>query len=627
MSKNPSNPPKPAESGLEALLSYLKRARGIDYGSYKKTTLERRFHKRIQMLNIECYEDYIDYLKVHPDEFKLLLNHVVINVTDFFRDEQAWCAIRDDILPRILADKQPDEPVRVWSAGCASGQEACTILMLLHEAMGEAAFRQQVKIYATDVDDEALNEARLAVYLPDRVKSVPADLRKKYFDNINGNFVFKKEMRRAVIFGRHDLLADAPISRIDLLICRNVMMYFNSDAQARILARFGFALSPNGFLFLGMAEVMAARSSAFVAADLKNRIFAKAGRDNSDDDAYQDTGSANEQNILNTQDSILHSMALEVDTQPQMVLNARNELVVVNAPARSLLGLRTANRPLRLQDLLIAYRPIDLHHLIKQVNTERSVVLQRDVKWTMPNSDVYYYDVTALPLIDAGGNLLGVKIVFNDVSLLHKLQADLQMVHYERETLNEELQSTNEELETTNEELQSTNEELETMNEELQSTNEELGTVNDELRQRQQEFRQLNAFLESIMYGIREALIVLDRNLQVQRWNRMAENLWGLRSDEVIGQHFFNLDIGLPVDKLNTMIRTTLNEGNWDNNQEVVLQAVNRRGRTITVMVTATPLMEDTTRQGIILVVKEVASQGEPDPKLNEGEQGHDSAG
>jgi two-component system CheB/CheR fusion protein len=630
MNENTTASAHTAATDIGPLLGYLKRTRGIDYGSYKHSTLERRIRKRMQMLNVEHYDDYIDYLEVHPDEFKTLFNHILINMTDFFRDEPAWRTISNDIVPRILASKKPGEQVRVWSAGCASGQEAYTIAMVLCEAMGEAALRQQVKIYATDADEEALNEARMAVYSADHMKSVPDALRDKYFESNGGRFAFKKEMRRAVIFGRHDLLTDAPISRIDLLICRNTLMYFNTEAQTRILSRFGFALHEHGFLFLGKAEVMAARSDAFVPVDLKSRIFAKATSSYEGNINDGGRGAGDGRSILETDDAILHSLALEVDVTPQIVVNARNELVLINAPARSLLGLRTAGSRQRLQDLLIAYRPIELRHMIEQVNAERSALQQRDVKWILPTGEEHFFDVSALPLIDAAGNLLGVKIAFVDVSILHKLQAELQHLHHELETLNEELQSsneelettneelqsTNEELETTNEELQSTNEELETMNEELQSTNEELGTVNDELRQRGQDLNRTNAFLQSIMYGIREGLIVLDRNLQVQAWNRMAENLWGLRADEVVGQHFFNLDIGLPVDKLNTMIRTTLNEGSWDNLQEVALEAVNRRGRPIAITVTATPLMEDETRQGVILVVKEIG----PGQKLISGE-------
>jgi two-component system CheB/CheR fusion protein len=621
MSENTSPPTSSNPSEIRLLIGYLKRTRGIDYASYKHTTLERRFRRRMQTLNLESYDEYIDYLEVHPDEFRTLFNTVLINMTDFFRDAPSWEAIRTDIVPRILAEKKPEDSVRVWSAGCASGQEAYTIAIILSEAMGEAAFRQQAKIYATDVDEEALNEARLAVYSADQLKSVPAELREKYFEPSNGNYAFKKELRRSVIFGKHDLLQDAPISRIDLLICRNTLMYFNAEAQARILSRFAFALNDAGYLFLGKAEIMAARINAFTPADLKSRVFAKVPnglRASLDDSAVVE---GNAKMILDTDDAILRDLALEADPVPQLVLNARNEVVFANGPARMLFEMRSTSRRQRLQDLLIAYRPVDLRHMIEQVNTERATVQQRDIKWTHTDGSEEYFDVAAVPLIDAAGILLGVKIAFTDVTLLHKLRAELLVSHREMETLNEELQSsneelettneelqsTNEELETTNEELQSTNEELETMNEELQSTNEELETVNEELRKRGQDLNRVNAFLESIMYGIRECLIVLDRNLTVRAWNRMAEDMWGLRLDEVTGQHFFNLDIGLPVDQLGTAIRGTLADGNWDKAQEVVLPAVNRRGRSITVGVTTTPLLEgDNTRQGVILVVKEL---------------------
>ncbi len=272
----------PAEKNaqFEALLDYLKRSRGFDFIGYKRSSLMRRVLKRMQMVGIEDYGDYHDHLKVHPEEFAHLFNTILINVTAFFRDDAAWEYLAQNIVPKILAEKKAGDPVRVWSAGCASGEEAYTVAMLLAEAMGAEAFHQRVKIYATDVDEEALTQARQAGYTDENLQPVPAELRDKYFELSGDRYVFHTDLRRSIIFGRHDLVQDAPISRLDLLVCRNVLMYFNAETQARILARLHFALNDVGFLFLGKAEMLLTHANLFNPTDLKHRIFTKASKVN-----------------------------------------------------------------------------------------------------------------------------------------------------------------------------------------------------------------------------------------------------------------------------------------------------------------------------------------------------------
>ena len=263
---------------FEALLNYIKRNRGFDFTGYKRSTLMRRVNKRMQTAGIEGYSAYLDYLEVHPDEFNHLFNTLLINVTSFFRDRATWEYIASDIIPRILASKKPQEPIRVWSAGCASGQEAYTIAILIAQLIGLEQFRERVKIYATDVDEEALNQARQATYAERELEGLTPEEIEQFFELTGSTYTFRKELRRSVIFGRHDLIQDAPISKIDLLVCRNTLMYFNADTQARILGRFHFALRDHGFLFLGKAEMLLTYANSFAPVELKRRIFTKVPR-------------------------------------------------------------------------------------------------------------------------------------------------------------------------------------------------------------------------------------------------------------------------------------------------------------------------------------------------------------
>src|SRR3954452_13467741 len=272
--------PEPTEDGdVSALLEYIRRTRRFDFTGYKRVSLTRRIRKRMAEVDCATYADYQDHLEVHPDEFAEFFDTILINVTSFFRDRPAWEFLADEIIPRIVSGKQPGDPIRLWSAGCATGQEAYSLAMALCDALGTDQFRNRVKIYGTDADDDALAAARQATYTTKELEDAPESYVERFFEkaSASNSYVFRNDLRRSVIFGRHDLVQDAPISRIDLLVCRNTLMYFNSETQSRILANFAFALRDDGFLFLGKSEVLLSRSSAFVAVDLKRRVFRKAG--------------------------------------------------------------------------------------------------------------------------------------------------------------------------------------------------------------------------------------------------------------------------------------------------------------------------------------------------------------
>ena len=619
---NPTGDQKGEDQLFEAVLDYLRRTRGFDFTGYKRSSLKRRVRKRMQMQEIETFGDYLDYLEVHPEEFIPLFNTVLINVTSFFRDQEAWDYLQKHTLPRILQNKPNNSPIRLWSVGCASGEEAYTLAILLAELLGIEQFRQRVKIYATDVDEESLTEARHASYTPEAVESVPAELREKYFEPGGGRHQFRADLRRAVIFGRHDLVQDAPISRLDLLVCRNTLMYFNAETQARILARFHFALSPFGALFLGKAEMLLTHANLFSPLSLQHRIFNKVPKIDLRDRLLVLAQTGDTEAGSRLADNVqLREAAFNAMNVAQIVVDFNGNLALANQSARALFSLKLQDLGRPLQDLEISYRPLELRSPIEQVYRDRAPLLIPNIQRHLLDGTYQYLEVQIVPLKENGSDLLGVSVTFTDISKYRQLQSEiqrtnqdletaneeLQSTNEELETANEELQSTNEELETTNEELQSTNEELETMNEELQSTNEELQTINDELRQRTQELNQSNAFLNSILASIRMGAIVMDRQFNILSWNYKAEDLWGLRSEEVQGQSFFSLDIGLPVEQTRTAIRQCLS--GTETQPETILTARNRRGQTLRLRVTYAPLIgPEQDRQGVILLMEESES-------------------
>jgi two-component system, chemotaxis family, CheB/CheR fusion protein len=266
------------EVSLEDLLQFVKESRGFDFTGYKRSSIERRVAKRMGEVGVERYDDYLDYLELHSEEFAELFNTILINVTGFFRDRPAWEDLAKQVLPQLVGSRGPSSPLRVWCAGCASGEEAYTAAMVLARVIGETAFRERVKIYATDIDEAALDTARQGAYLPRQIEDVPRDALERFFERTDQRYLFRKDLRRSVIFGRNDLVQDAPISRVDLLLCRNTLMYFTADTQAHILRRFNFALNDEGFMMLGKSEMLITRSDLFTPVNLKWRIFRKVVR-------------------------------------------------------------------------------------------------------------------------------------------------------------------------------------------------------------------------------------------------------------------------------------------------------------------------------------------------------------
>ena len=605
------------DAEFESLLAFIRDERGFDFTGYKRPSLQRRISKRMQDIGVDGFAAYGDLLKRDGgDEFAQLFNTILINVTSFFRDEVAWDLLAEEIVPTMLETKDPAEPIRVWSTGCASGEEAYTLAIVLTEALGDEAFRTRVKIYATDVDEEALVQGRHADYDAKDLQPVPPELRSKYFERVNSSFVFRADLRRSVIFGRHDLIHDPPISRVDLLVSRNTLMYFDAETQEQILRSFHFALRDTGVLFLGKAEAIANRSQLFTPVNLKRRVFRKVPHDDAPARVVRVAPEDGQELSRIATETLIKEAGFEAAPVAQLVVDPEGRLVLANLQARMFFSLAPHDIGRPIQDLEVSFRPVELRSRIEQAYNERHAITLRDVEWRV-GDDLRFVDVQVVPLVSSTGDVVGCGITFTDVTRYQRLQQalgeskrevetayeELQSTVEELETTNEELQSTNEELETTNEELQSTNEELETMNEELQSTNEELSTINDEIQQRTDELNDTNAYLEGILSGLNAAVVVLDRDFAVRGWNNGARQLWGLIEDEVFGSNFLNLDIGLPVQQLRAPIRKVLA---GEELQPLLVPAVNRRGRQIKCRVAATQLGSRDDVRGVILMMEEV---------------------
>jgi two-component system CheB/CheR fusion protein len=561
--------PGTSDEAFEALLEYLRDSRGADFTGYKRPSLTRLVNRRMRAVGVDSYAEYVDLLQVESGELSSLLDTLLINVTSVFRDPAAWDLLRTQLLPDALASLRPDEPVRVWSAACATGEEAYSLAILLHELLGDEAYKRRVKVYATDIDEGALAVARAGRYPVERLEGLSPEQLDGYFELDGDAYRFRADLRPSLIFGRHDLLTDAPISRVLLLSCRNALMYFTSETQTRVLERFAFALHDAGLLLLGKAEMLLTQSQLFTPVSLTQRVFTARRRPPPAARLAVLAAGGPGSDVARVAEA-----AFVAAPAAQLVLDASGVVTMINERAEEQLRLTPDHLGRVFAELDVSYRPLELRGAVGAVQASGEPVHLSGVSWTDETGGARWWDVSVTPLRD-GDDVLGVHLVFDDVTerqlagarldqLEHDLSTayeELQSSSEELETTNEELQSAVEELETTNEELQSTNEELETMNEELQSTNEELQTLNDELRDRTRQVDDANTFLEGILGALDIAVVVVDADHRVALWNGGAERLTGLRSHEAVDRRLLDLPLNVPADALRRLLLDAVLDG------------------------------------------------------------------
>ncbi|WP_017720002.1 PAS domain S-box protein [Kamptonema formosum] len=489
------------DSTLESLLNFLEQRGSFDFSGGKRPNLMRSIQKRMQSVGVGTISDYQDYLEAHPEEFSHLSHNLAFKRTGFFQDKSAWNCLSTETVPQILAAKPDTEPIRAWVAGCGAGEDAYTLAITLAEALGAEAFRARVKIYATDASADALSEARHGAYAEKDIRAIPPQLRDRYFKRAASGHTFRHDLRRALIFGCHDFLEDAPLAHIDLLVCRNLPDFISTSTCARLLQRFHFALTDTGVLFLGkpkppLAQILAANTNLFTPSHLKAGIFAKVPHADRRELPRLRVPTPETSNLL-LGDLYLLKQAFDSLPIAQIVVDVRENLAMANPPALALLGLNEKDVGRPFYQLEGRHGGLSLHRMelrsrILQACAERRPVVISHVEFSQGDKKSWQLDIQVSPLLDGSGNILGAGITFSDVTRYRDLQRQLQSTNQELETAYQALQATNEELELANDELHSTNEELESTNEALLVSNEYLGSVNQELYASNEELQSLN---------------------------------------------------------------------------------------------------------------------------------------
>lgn len=556
------------EDSLEKIISILKEETSIDFSSYKHATITRRIKKRIIEKKANGVNEYLRILQNDNEEVSKLKDELLIIVTSFFRDEEAFIELKKHL--SSLIEKKLDNHIRVWVTACATGEEAYSIAMLISEILEELNISKKVTIFATDVSDKVINESRNRVFSFDELEGVPDRLIDKYFESTQKRYRVIKKIRDMIVFSKHDIIKDPPFLNQDMISCRNLLIYFNNELQKRILSIFYYSMRYESLLFLGKSETIGTLTSLFSIIDNKSKIYKKLNDLTKIDietltyDKRNSTFSKNkyqnnqEQNLIDI-DITINKVISQRYAQNGIVVDGSNyNILFYKGNCKEFLHHPQGVHTNDLFRLVSDFLRLDVRATINEAKKMNSYVSSKKIRVLPVSEPKEYVVINVYPLEK---NKLGEDTFFisfektidietsiktdnedpidiNDTELsvledeLLTLKERLQITIEELETSNEELQSTNEELQSTNEELQSTNEELETSNEELQSTNEELQAVNDELNNSNLELDFANNAFNNVLSNLGAYVVILDCSLNIIKHTEGIKKFFDLSSSD-----------------------------------------------------------------------------------------------
>ncbi|MEG4352342.1 CheR family methyltransferase [Microcoleus sp. LAD1_D3] len=562
-----------SKDAIAIIYSLLRTATGVDFTYYKQTTLNRRIHRRMLLYKLERIEDYAEYLQNTPAEVTALYHDVLIHVTSFFRDPESFDALSRNVFPAIVKNKSPKKPIRIWIAGCSTGEEAYSMAICLLEFLGSRSTNLPIQIYATDISESAITIARTGFYTRAQVADISPERLNRFFVQVEGGYQIAKPVREVCVFARQNLISDPPFSQMDLITCRNVLIYLGRELQKKLLPMFHYGLRPAGFLLLGTSETVGEFSELFALLDKKNKIYTKKLLSHS---LSMDLNASNypltPPNPPPLQTERLDEIAMEKEADRivlnhyapvGVVINTASEILQFRgqtnaylepAPGKASFNLlrmakeglrvelRTAIQEASQQKQPIARAGLQLKEgeIIRQVGIK---VIPFQAGGVAKNYFLVLFQeesptICALPAADNGrvnsnpsqGESLEIARLLEE---LKTAKQHLGAIVQEHQAANQDLRAANEEILSSNEELQSMNEELETAKEEIQATNEELNTINDELQRRNVESTQVSNDLENLLASINIPILMLGGDLRIRRFTPAIEGIFSLISSDV----------------------------------------------------------------------------------------------
>lgn len=573
MSANGDQEAEPKE--VQAAISgILQEQTGHDFSGYKSKTFFRRVARRMQVRQIGNLKDYCALLSRDTGEISALFSDLLISVTNFFRDIDAFKALEEKVIPRICENRGAKNPVRIWVPACTTGEEVYSLAILISEHLEKNAISAPVQIFATDIDDPALAVARQGRYPEQLMRQVSAERLKKYFHRDGMSYVVCKKVREMCIFSPHNVISDPPFSRMDMVSCRNLLIYFGPELQRQVIPTFHYALKPDGFLFLGTSESISQYGDLFRTIDKQSRIFQAierpgqrwnpSGLMNRISDRKE--GTTNERGLSDIQ--LRHKVErhiLEQHTPAHAVVGEEGEIVFVSGGTGGFLELPRGAPSHHLLDMVPRDVRLELRTTLRQVVESRRKVMRRGLSIATSSGELKRLNLTVEPLRGTGERERLFIVFFEPTDLdvlgpendttnqnrrseaaegeVRDMRERLQSTVEEYETALEELKSSNEELVSVNEEAQSTNEELEASKEEMQSLNEELNTINAELNGKIEELDHANSDLRNLFDATQIATVFLDADLVIRNFTPAAAELFNLRA----------ADLGRPLSELSSV--------------------------------------------------------------------------
>jgi len=636
-----------SEAALQRIITMLCANTGHDFRHYKRATVLRRIERRLQVKGVPSLTTYAEALDKDGSEFKALLKDMLIGVTNFFRDRDAFEALERDVIPELFKNRAPGEQVRAWVAACATGQEAYSLAMLLVDEASRMAKPPDVQVFASDIDEHAITVARAGLYPSAIMMDVPPSRLRQFFTKEDERYRIRKTIRDRILFASHNLLRDPPFSKLDMISCRNLLIYLNRDVQLRVMEMFHSALKPDGFLFLGSSESADAAAEFFVPFDKRNRIY--RARPLSRATRYvpalaatpiarlPEVGLAGGGVRRAFSFADVHQRALTKFAPPSVVVDRESNIVhmsdtagrflrhVGGEPSRSVLHLVLPDLRLELRSAL--YQALQTGNSVEG----QRVLVRRD-------DHAYFVNIIVRPFNDETANSDFVLVLFEETEqsmngeppsvqaehkdlVLHQLEQELQRSKEKlQETIehaevsNEELRASNEELQAINEELRSATEELETSKEELQSVNEELITVNYELKVKVEETGKANDDLNNLIASTNIATIFVDRALRIKRFTPRAADVFSIIPTD-IGRSLLDITHRLDYDQLADDVSAT-----FETLRLVEREVRSNDGRYYIVRLLPYRTTEDKI-EGAVMTFFDITGRREAEAKLRKGEE------
>ena len=561
-----------SNDAVQKIMMILRTETGHDFSQYKHNTIGRRIERRMVVNKISSIDDYVTYIRQNIDEADILFRELLIGVTSFFRDKDAFEMLIRKAFPIVFDNRMIDEPIRVWVTGCATGEEAYSLAIALQEYMEKRDIDREVQIFATDIDSDAINKARQGLYPHNIAADISSDRLDRWFIKEDNHYQVVKQIRNMVVFAIQSVIRDPPFSRLDIISCRNVLIYLGSELQRKVLTLFNYALRPGGILFLGTSESLGDSIQYFDEIDRRTKLFRRIrqssrvrGRpfnfSHSLPDSIQNKHASTDKTVSNQE--ITERQLLDDFTPPSALINEKNHIIYMHKQLGQYLNLPEGEAEFDIFKMADQSLRIPLTIALRRAREQNIEVVQKNIQIEIEDKS-HTIDLIVRPVNASRLTKGWLLALFKDVDTIqttdleipasgndtdyeqqliqmeHELQSSrqyMQTLVEELETTNEEMTSTNEELQSANEELQSTNEELETATEELQSVNEELVTVNAELHAKIDELSHANNDLNSLLSTLDVGIIFVDLQLRIREFNPAVRQLVNL----------IDTDIGRPL--------------------------------------------------------------------------------